>query len=110
MYHPGKVIEVARPADSPSSDTSVQATLRMWDENVLTLLVAPKLVARVKSGQTVLVDYRPNPAISTPVPAHVIVKILEGKKAEAVWGAYREMYDRQRRAQAANAAAQSYIG
>ncbi len=109
MYHPGKVIEVVRPSDAPSSDTSVQATLRMWDENILTLLVAPKLAAKIKSGQTVLVDYRPDPAIRTPVPSHVIVKILEGKKAETIWGAYREMYDKQRRAQAANAA-QSYIG
>ena len=41
MYHPGKVIAVLSPADKGvrSSDSSVQATLRMWDDNVITMLV-----------------------------------------------------------------------
>jgi len=47
MYHLGKVLEVFRPNDKEvvSADSSVQATLRMWDENVLTMLVSRKSLA-----------------------------------------------------------------
>lgn len=110
MYHPGKVIEVLRPADKgvSSADASVQATCRMWDDNILTLLVASKLGAQIKTGQVVLVDYRPDPAHQPPVPSHTIVKIIDGKKAETVWSTYRDMHDRQKRTAAP--ATQNYIG
>ena len=41
MYHPGKVVAVLSPKEKGiiSSDISVQVTLRMWDENVLTMAV-----------------------------------------------------------------------
>lgn len=112
MYHPGKVVEVLKSSDRDvqSSDGSAQACLRMWDENVLTLMVAPKLAGKIKAGQTVLVDYRPNPEHRPPTPVHVIVKILEGKKAETVWKTYREMFERQKRQAAPASPAQSYIG
>lgn len=110
MYHPGKVLEVIRALDKDvvSSDASVQATVKMWDENVLTLLVAPKIASKLKSGQFVLVDYRPDPAHRPPTAAHVIVKIISGRKAEVVMAAYREMAERQKRQ--ATPPAQSYIG
>lgn len=110
MYHPGKVIEVLRPSDKEvsSADTSTQATVSMWDDNTLTLLVSPKLSAKLKAGHVVLVDYRPGPEHRPPVPAHTIVKILEGKKAQAVWQAYQQMHERQRRQTAQPP--QSYIG
>jgi len=57
----------------------------------------------------VLVDYRPDPAHRTPVPNHTIVKILAGRKAENAWKAYREIYEKQRRAEKPQPA-QSYIG
>lgn len=113
MYHPGKILEVfkAHDKDVVSSDNSVQATMRMWDENVLTMLVAPKLAAKIKGGQIVLVDYRPEPARRAPVPSHTVVKIISGKKAEAVWKAYREVFERQQKKAAAPVQpAQSYIG
>ncbi len=110
MYHPGKVIEVLRPSDKDvrSADASVQATCRMWDDNILTLMVATKIGAQVKTGQVVLVDYRPDSSHQPPVPSHTIVKIIEGKKAELVWSTYRDMHDRQKRTTAPPA--QNYIG
>ncbi|VVB57113.1 Uncharacterised protein [uncultured archaeon] len=110
MYHPGKVIEVLRASDKDvkASDASTQACVRMWDENILTLLVAPKLVSQLKIGQVVLVDYRPDVDAKQPVPSHTVVKIVEGKKAENLWMAYRDMYDRQKRA--SSPPAQNYIG
>lgn len=111
MYHPGKVIEVLRASDKDvkSADASAQATVRMWDDNILTLLVAPKITGLLKVGQVVLVDYRPNPDSRQAVPNHTIVKIVEGKKAENMWMAYRDMHDRQKRT-SAPAPAQNYIG
>ena len=110
MYHPGKVIEVQRATDKEvkTSDTSTQACVRMWDDNILTLLVAPKIAAMIKAGQTVLVDYRPSTEHPQPVPNHTIVKIMEGTKAETLWNAYRDMHDRQKRTTAPPA--QNYIG
>lgn len=113
MYHPGKVVEVFRPSDKDviSSDGTVQATMRMWDENLLTMLVAPKIAKEIKPGQVVLVDYRPDEAHRPPVPTHVIVKILTGRKADEIWKTYKEVYDKQKRAAAEKQQPQqSYIG
>ena len=110
MYHPGKVIAVLSATDRNiiSADTAVQATLRMWDENVLTMSVAPKIAPKIREGDLVLVDYRPDPAHQPPVPSHTIVKIIDGKKAESVWSTYRDMHDRQKRT--VTPPAQNYIG
>jgi cytosine/adenosine deaminase-related metal-dependent hydrolase len=113
MYHPGKVVAVLSPSDKgvESSDSSVQAVLRMWDENVLTMAVSPPLAAKVKEGDMVLVDYRPTRGMSVPVPNHVVVKILRGKAADKVWHEYREVYDKRRKSERGDKqASQSYIG
>ncbi|PIT83965.1 hypothetical protein COU37_05795 [Candidatus Micrarchaeota archaeon CG10_big_fil_rev_8_21_14_0_10_45_29] len=114
MYHPGKVIEVIRPSEKEvtSSDTSVQAVLDMWDENIITLEVSAKIAAKIKEGQVVLVDYRPDEKFEAPVPRHLVAKILEGKKAKKVWEAYSQMQERKKRRVAVKAQpspAQSYI-
>lgn len=113
MYHPGKVIAVlsARDRNIVSSDSSVQATLRMWDENVLTMSVAPKLAPKIREGDIVLVDYRPEAGMSVPVPRNVIVKILRGKISEKMWEEYREVYDKRKKHENKESQAQqSYIG
>jgi hypothetical protein len=113
MYHPGKVMAVITPKDSNvlSSDSSVQAVLRMWDENLLTMAVAKPLAARIKEGDVVLADYRPVKGMSVPVPANLIVKILRGKPAEKVWQEYREVYEKKKRNERGEKqASQSYIG
>ncbi|MCX6769820.1 MAG: hypothetical protein NT051_04035, partial [Candidatus Micrarchaeota archaeon] len=75
MYHPGKVSVVLSPSDKniTSSDSSVQAVLRMWDENVLTMQVAPKIASKIREGDTVLADYRPEKGLSVPVPKNIVV-------------------------------------
>ena len=88
MYHPGKVIAVLSPKDSISADNSVQVTLRMWDENILTMLVDSKIAKKIKEGDIVLCDYRPEKGLSVPVPRNVVVKIIKGKVAEKVWEEY----------------------
>ena len=113
MYHPGKVVAVLSPSDKGimSADASVQATLRMWDENVLTMLVSPKLASKVKEGDIVLCDYRPEEKMSVPVPRNVVVKILRGKQAEKMWAEYREVHEKKsRRESKEKQSQQSYIG
>jgi len=113
MYHPGKVIAVLSPKDKgvSSSDASVQATMRMWDENVLTMEVSPKIASKIREGDLVLCDYRPQKGLSVPVPANIIVKILKGKSAEKMWQEYREVHDKKKkREHTEKEAQQSYIG
>ncbi len=113
MYHPGKVVAVLSPSDKGilSADTSVQATLRMWDENVLTMLVAPKIAKKIREGDIVLCDYRPEEKMSVPVPRNVVVKILRGKQAEKMWQEYKEVHEkRNKRESKEKQAQQSYIG
>lgn len=113
MYHPGKIITVITPTDKGvlSSDESVQACMRMWDDNVLTMEVAPKIASRVKEGDIVLCDYRPRKGLSMPVPSNIIVKIMRGKTAEKMWQEYREVYEKKKKREShEKEAQQSYIG
>ncbi len=113
MYHPGKVIAVLSPRDKgvSASDSSVQAVLRMWDDNVLTMLVEPKIAPKVREGDIVLADYRPEKGMSVPVPRHAVVKVLRGKAADKMWREYREVHEKRRRHETREKEAQqSYIG
>lgn len=113
MYHPGKVIAVLSGKDRgiASADSSVQATMRMWDENVLTMLVEPKISGKIREGDIVLCDYRPEKGMTVPVPRNVVVKILKGKSAERMWHEYREVYEKKKRHEGREKEAQqSYIG
>jgi hypothetical protein len=113
MYHPGKIIAVLSSKDRniESSDSSTQATLRMWDDNVLTMLVAPKIAAKVRENDIVLADYRPTKGLSVPVPQNIVVKILRGKAADKVWQEYREVHEKRKKSERGEKQAQqSYIG
>ena len=113
MYHPGKVVAVLSPTDKGivSADSSVQVTLHMWDENVLTMLVAQKIASKVREGDIVLCDYRPEGKMSVPVPKNIVVKILKGKQADKMWQEYREVHEkRNKRESKEKQAQQSYIG
>jgi len=113
MYHPGKVVAVLSSSDKGiiSADASVQATLHMWDENVLTMLVAPKIASKVREGDIVLCDYRPEGGMTVPVPRNVVVKILRGKQSERMWQEYKEVHEkRNKRENKEKQAQQSYIG
>ena len=113
MYHPGKVIAVLSPKDKGvlSADIDVQATMRMWDDNVLTMIVDRKIAGRIREGDLVLADYRPAPGMSVPVPRNVVVKILRGKSAERMWREYREVHEKKKKHETREKEAQqSYIG
>lgn len=113
MYHPGKIVAVLSQKERgiSSADASVQVTMRMWDDNVLTMLVAPKLASKVKEGDIVLADYRPEQGLSVPVPRHTVVKILAGKSADKMWHEYRDVHEKRKKHDTKEQQAQqSYIG
>jgi len=97
-YHVGKVLEIFyhRDKDIESSDSSVQALVETWDENVITYSVDPRLVDELKVGDIVLIDY--NPTSQQPFrPKMIIVKILKGEKARKTWESYKEYYKKRPR-------------
>lgn len=83
MYHLGKIIDVfSKAGKALSSDSSVQAQLEMWDENLLTFDVHPVLAEKIAKDQIVLVEY----SMRAPqVPENQIIKILDTKQGEDAW-------------------------
>ena len=97
VFHPGKIVEVFKPGDSgvESADDSTQALVEMWDNNLLTLLVEPEIAGKLKTGDTVLVDYRVNNE-KAPVPRQIITKILSGAKAKRIWDKYTAFFKKRK--------------
>ena len=102
LHHPGEVLSVIKPADRDvkSADSDTFATVKMWDDNILTLVVDPKIAAEIKQGDKVMVDYRPTNVGSTDKPAVVqkqlITKIIRGDRADHIWKEYKEWYEVQK--------------
>ena len=77
------------------SDATVQAALRMWDDNLLILGVDPKIAKKIRKGDYVLVDY-------TPVEADarnrklIISKILPQTDGSKLWSEFQDELDRRR--------------
>ncbi len=111
MFHPGKVVRIFKPqdADVVSSDSLVQATVRMWDENLLTLDVSLKLAGKVKEGDVVLVDYSPKKVGGAAVPSHTVVKIIRGKRAESLLKDYESFREKVKRDKERKEEGQSHV-
>lgn len=114
MYHIGKILEVWSGKAAKGSE-DVEATVEMWDENIITLKADAKIAKQLKVADFVLVDYTPVMIGASAAPRQVIVKILEPKAGERAWETYKEFHRKQKSAKA-NAAAQvqaqqeSYLG
>lgn len=115
IHHPGEVLAIFRPdnRDVKSGDSDTLATIKMWDENILTLIVAPGIASELKEGDKVLVDYRPHNISSSEKPALVqrqlVAKIIRGERAEAVWKEYKRWYTVQKQ-KATQVAESDYMG
>ena len=112
MYHPGRIVKIFSPKDRniESSDENVQATVETWDENLITFLVDPKLADKVKERDVVLIDYRPS-SIRNPIPKHMVIKILKGRNADAIWKRYKDFFEKRKKSiPTTPAREQSYVG
>lgn len=110
MYHLGKVIEIfsAEDKNAVGFDSSVQAMLDMWDENLITVAVDSHLSKQIKKDDVVLVDYT-----STQTgPRMVVVKILKGELAKRSWKQYKDNFEKMRTKGASPKIVnkQSYVG
>lgn len=97
MYHIGMIQYVILPDRKGviSADETVQAVVRMWDNNLLILLVDKKIGKRVKSGDYVLSDYTP----MSPTSKHrklYITKILPKNEGSKIWKEFEKEYTRRK--------------
>ena len=114
MYHIGKILEVWA-GKAAKGEESVQATLEMWDENVITLKAESKISKAIKPGDFVLVDYTPVMIGASALPKQLITKVLEPKAGEKTWQTYKEFHKKQKVKGAAmqlqsNAQQEEYFG
>jgi hypothetical protein len=99
MYHIGKVLFIYGPKDRniSSSDSRTQATVHMWDDNLITGNVADSLADSLKVNDIVLVDF--SPLSGTNAPKFLTAKILRGKLAKDALKAYEGFLERKRKPQ-----------
>ncbi len=99
MYHIGVVQHIITPGMKGvvSADASVQVVVRMWDNNLLILLVDKRIDKRVKKGDYVLSDYTP----MSPTSKHrklYVTKALPKKEGSQIWKEFEKEYVRRKSA------------
>jgi hypothetical protein len=96
LYHIGMVQHVISPGRGiVGSDASVQAVVKMWDENLLILGVNRKIAKIVKKGDYVLADYTPL-SDESPHRKLMLIKILPLEAGSRIWAEFQDEYDRRR--------------
>lgn len=97
MYHIGIIEYIVSPKTKGvvSADDSVQALVKMWDNNLLILPVHKKISSKIKKGQYVLNDYTPMSPTSRYRNLFVI-KILPEKEGKAIWKRFQEEFERRK--------------
>jgi len=99
IYHPGKILAVYSPTskDVAGADSSTQALVEMWDENIFTCDVEKAIAPKLKEGDIVLIDYNPvSPKLM--IPKQSVTKILRGAIAKKTMERYAEIH-RKKKAQ-----------
>ena len=97
MFHLGIVRHVISPGNrgTVSADSSVQAVMRMWDDNLLILGVDLKIGKRLKAGDYAIADYTP----MGPKSRHrklLITKILPEPEGAKLWSEFQDEWGRRR--------------
>lgn len=95
MYHIGLVQYTILPKEKGmvSADNSTQAVVRMWDKNLLILLVDKNIGKKVNIGDYVLCDYTP----MSPTSKHrklYITKILPKAEGKKIWEDFLKEHQR----------------
>ena len=97
MYHIGIVEQVISPEGKGmiSADASVQAVVRMWDDNLLIIAVDKKISKSVKKNDYVLTDYSPMSA-SSQHRKLCVTKILPQDAGSKVWTEFKDEFERRK--------------
>lgn len=102
MYHIGKVVEMISPAKTKkikSTDKSVQAVIRMWDDNLMILGVDPKIAKGMLPGDYAITDYSPVDPKS-PHRKMMVTKILPREMGKKIWSEFQKELSRKKAAMA----------
>jgi hypothetical protein len=99
VYHIGVIEHVISPKGKGvvSSDDTMQAVVKMWDNNLLILLVDKKISRKVKKGDYVLSDYTP----MSPESRHrklYVTKVLPKKEGARIWKEFQGEAERRKKA------------
>jgi hypothetical protein len=100
MYHVGKVVEIISPAKEKkikSADKTIQAVVRMWDENLLILEVSRKIALSLLPGDYVIADYSPLGPTS-PYRKMLVTKVLPREKGKKIWTEFQKELSRKKSA------------
>ena len=86
MFHIGKVERIVLPKSKGviSADKTIQAMVKMWDDNLLLLEVDRKIAGQVKEDDFVIADYTPV-APNSPHRKMIITKIVRGALGKDIW-------------------------
>ena len=98
MFHVGKVKRVISPKNKNviSADISIQASVKMWDENTLILEVDKKIAGKLKDGDFIVADYRPISGES-PYRKMAICKILRGEIGKKLFKEFNEEFQNKKK-------------
>ncbi len=101
MFHIGKVMKMVLPKGKGviSADGSIQAMVKMWDDNLLLLEVDKKIARDVREKDYIIADYTPI-APNSPHRRMIITKIVRGDLGKQIWDEFsREFAKRKNRAE-----------
>jgi hypothetical protein len=98
MFHVGKVKRIIAPKSKNviSSDTTIQVSVKMWDENLLILEVDKKIAGKIKDGDYVIADYRPISSES-PYRKMIICKILRGEIGKKMFKEFNDEFQNKKK-------------
>jgi hypothetical protein len=94
----GKVKRVIAPKSKNviSADTSIQASVKMWDENLIILEVDKKIAGKIKEGDYVMADYRPL-SEQSPYRKMMICKILKGDVGKKLFKEFNDEFQNKKK-------------
>lgn len=97
MFHIGKAekIILSKSKGVISSDNTVQAMVRMWDDNLLLLEVDGKIGKELKEGDYIIADYRPI-TDNSPNRKMKIVKIVRGDLGRSIWKQFEKEHEKRK--------------
>ncbi len=97
MFHIGKVMKIVLPKGKGiiSADKSVQAMVKMWDENLLLLEVDRRIAKDIREKDYIIADYSPL-APNSPQRRMVVTKIVRGELGKQIWDEFGKEYSKRK--------------
>lgn len=97
MFHIGKIMKVVLPKGKGiiSADSTAQAMVKMWDDNLLLLEVDKKIASQLKEKDYVIADYTPV-AMNSPHRRMIITRIVRGDLGRQIWDEFGKEFEKRK--------------